>query len=95
MFLWLFPLVPHLASVACCFVGLAARGAGFRVRVCGARGGFVDSGMPGFSGVIAYVYYSRPTRQSSGRAEIGVVCFLTCRWPRAAYFIRWAAPARS
>ena len=71
MFLFSFLLLPCLAYVACGSVGLASRGAGFRARVRGTRGGFVRSGMPGFSGVIANTYRSRPTRQSSGRARPG------------------------
>jgi hypothetical protein len=79
MFLLSFSLLPRLASGACGSVGLASRGAGFRVGACGARGGFVHSGIPGLSGVIAYAYRARaersrsacPTRQSSGRARLG------------------------
>ena len=69
---------------------LVARGAGFRARVFGARGGFVGSGIPGFFQRHRphLILLAQPVSPADARVSARV--FPVTPRARAAYFGRWA-----
>ena len=101
MFLQIFLLFPHLASVACRSVSCVARGAGFRVRMRGTRACPVSytevaSFIPEFRGFPALspilIVLAQPVSPADARVSARV--FPVTPRARAAYFRRWAVLER-